>query len=139
MLNMGDRRFLRGLGVEAKGISWLGVRAWVRRNRSWIAVGVFMGLITTYGAWGLSQPRAMLHLTAEPLGASVVVNDWFSGDAPFTQRLRQGRYSVVVTMAGYHSESFYVRLEAGETRQVSVQLKRKGNVVPGQSPDGGST
>jgi hypothetical protein len=105
-----DRRFLRDVGVEAKGISWLGGRAWVRRRKSWTALGVFEGLTTAYAAWGLSQPRAMLHLTTEPLRASVVVNEWFSGDAPISQELRQGRHVVVVRMPGYHSKSREIRL-----------------------------
>lgn len=132
-----DRSFLRDLGVEPAAIPKPGLRAWSRRKVQWIAFSVFMGVFTAYGAWGLCRPQGMLRLTTELLGASVIVNDWFSGDAPFSQSLPQGRHAVLVRMPGYHSERFEVRLKARETRQVAVQLKRKTAGPPARAADDG--
>jgi hypothetical protein len=132
-----DRRFLRDLGVEPGDIraSGIGRRLVARKGR--LAVVLLVGLISAYAAWGLSQPRAMIHVNVEPLGALVVVNEWFRGDAPFSQELPAGRHRVVVRMPGHREERLVVEVSSGEIRQVSVRLKRRGGALPEPESAGG--
>lgn len=93
---------------------------------------------TYYYMRGLGPLPAASHavLDYRTIGALVVVNEWFSGDARFSQPLRQG-HVVVARMAGYHSERLDVCLKTGETTQVSVQLKRKTAEAPAQTANAG--
>lgn len=75
-----------------------------------------------YGFWGPMAPRGELRVVSDPIGATVVVDDWFSEEAPASWRMQIGSHKVVVRAPGYESEEMIVGL-GREPVLVQVKLR----------------
>ena len=88
-----------------------------------IVVLVFLILYGLYGVWGLVDvSRGTIAVVTEPVGATVVIDDWFRGHAPFTQRLLTGRHKISVRAEGYQRKLVEVHLDRPESAIIHVEL-----------------
>jgi formylglycine-generating enzyme required for sulfatase activity len=81
---------------------------------------------------------ARLVLRSEPSGAMVTVDEEYQGETPLELYLSPGRdHEVEVSKAGHDEASRSVRLKAGETNELTVELnERLGKVEITSSPAG---
>jgi formylglycine-generating enzyme required for sulfatase activity len=71
----------------------------------------------------LAKARGRLHVTSEPAGASVRLDEHFRGHTPLALSLAPGRSSVIkLTKAGYELAAREVSLASGEEADLSVAL-----------------
>jgi hypothetical protein len=89
-----------------------------RRLRQWTIVTPIASLLG-YGFWGLTIPRGGLTVISEPAEATVRVDSWFEGPAPFRVSLPVGQHRVVVRAAGRQSQEYSVSLGAEPTLLVA--------------------
>jgi len=75
--------------------------------------------------WVFTLNKATLKIHSKPFGAEVYINGTYRGKTPLTIKLEPGRYTVRVTEEGYEDYTTTVTLEAGETKEITVQLKKK--------------
>lgn len=97
--------------------------AWSRASRrqsatvrpSWRTILIPILCLTAYGLWGLTLPRGDLRVVSEIQGASVQVDDWFSGRTPFHVRLPAGTHKVLIRADGYEPKQLLVTLSDSST------------------------
>jgi hypothetical protein len=85
----------------------------------------------TSAAAGAQQPNltaaevdAMIALVSTPVGAEVTVDDAFMGNAPAKLRLKAGKHTIKVTMAGYKDWSREMTVMSGSEVNLAATLEK---------------
>ncbi|WP_052291833.1 PEGA domain-containing protein [Thermococcus gammatolerans] len=68
---------------------------------------------------------AHIEVSSDPAGAKVYVNGTYKGTTPLTLELGSGSYKVRATKEGYEDYVITVELKAGESKEITAQLKEK--------------
>ena len=71
-----------------------------------------------------AEVDAMIALVSTPVGAEVTVDDAFMGNAPAKLRLKAGKHSIKVTMAGYKDWSREMTVMSGSEVNLAATLEK---------------
>jgi hypothetical protein len=71
-----------------------------------------------------SEAEAIIALVSTPVGADVNVDDAFVGSAPATLKLKPGKHTIKVTMAGYKDWSRDMSVLAGSQVSLAATLEK---------------
>ncbi len=96
-------------------------------SQGWLIFGLAVVLLlgfAAYGWWGSTHPRSEIRVATDPSGATVVIDDWFRGETPFSQKLQLGSHKVVIRAAGREEERVVVALGA-EPHEIRARLKAR--------------
>ena len=73
----------------------------------------------------LTPLKATLKITSKPSGAKVYINGTYKDETPLTLELEPGTYTIKLTKDGYEDYTVTIELQAGETKEITAQLKEK--------------
>ena len=78
-----------------------------------------------------------LHITSEPPGASVYIDNRYAGSTPFVNDdIQTGRYRISVRQSGYDNYNQTVTIAEGERASVNASLKAFGSLLIESDPSG---
>ena len=83
------------------------------------------GSATSATALTSSDVDAMIALVSTPVGADVSVDDAFVGNSPAKLKLKAGKHTIKVTMAGYKDWSREMTVMSGSEVNLSANLEKE--------------
>jgi hypothetical protein len=82
------------------------------------------GPATSAASVTVAEADAMIALVSTPLGADVAVDDAFVGNSPAKLKLKAGKHTIKVTMAGYKDWSRDMTVMSGSEVNLSANLEK---------------
>jgi hypothetical protein len=76
------------------------------------------------GAQTNSENLATVQISSEPSGADITLDGDYAGSTPSQLRLKAGAHSVKITKKGFGSWQQSIKVEAGESRNISAELEK---------------
>lgn len=82
------------------------------------------GTATSAASLTAAEADAMIALVSTPVGADVAVDDAFVGNSPAKLKLKAGKHTIKVTMAGYKDWSREMTVMSGSEVNLSANLEK---------------
>jgi hypothetical protein len=136
ILLQGDKDNYRAMLVALQGVTGAPVSV-AEKEREFVPVGVTTSITKgaeeapTSAIVGPAAPSAVapeasgtVSLTSTPDGADVYLDDQFLGNSPATLKLKPGKHTIQVKMAGYKNWSRELSSEAGTAVHLTATLEK---------------
>ena len=132
ILLQGDKDNYRAILVALQGVTGVPVSV-SEKDREFVPVGVKSEVTKGHekeyakeeaeGA-PAEQAKGSVNITSNPVGADVLVDGEFVGNAPANLKLAAGKHTITVKMSGYKDWSRDLNVQAGSEVQLSATLDK---------------